>query len=121
MKIEGNLLKELFSGDKRERVVTLLVRRRVVGFKSQHRTIPNYFCWLSIRLLLVREEGWPIELREDTWIYGAVKPRVWFPWKEVSGLEYLLDVLLAFVKIEEEKQRNGESVLKDWKLEESGG
>jgi len=25
----------------------------------------------------------------------------------------LLDVLLAFVKIEEEKQRNGESVLKD--------
>jgi hypothetical protein len=31
----------------------------------------------------------------------------------VSGLGYLLDVLLAFVKIEEEKQRNGESVLKD--------
>jgi hypothetical protein len=31
----------------------------------------------------------------------------------VSGLGYFLYVLLAFVKIEEEKQRNGESVLKD--------
>jgi hypothetical protein len=57
MKIEGNLLKELFSEEKRERVVTPLVRRRVVGFESQHRTTPNYFCLLSIRLLLVKEEG----------------------------------------------------------------